>query len=136
MFQTIYFVIYFLETQTFKARFKHCQLLIVFFSCSVVLLSADIITDIVSAEDFFRRGDTYWGVFTLVPIFAPFAVRSVMSLIGFCRCFEYNKIDVTREIHFYLPKINKKKYKYDQWLSELKLLHWHFPMFQPIRLVL
>ena len=135
MFLTIYFVIYFLEPQTFKAIFKHFQLLIVFFSCSVVLLSADIITDIVSAEDFFRRGDTYWGVFTLVPIFAPFFVRSIMSLIGFCRCCEFKKIEVTSKLHYYLPTTSKKNNKYDEWLSELKQLHWHFPMFQPIRLV-
>ncbi len=103
--------------------FKHCQLVIFFLVFSVGLLSADIITDIISAIDFFRRGDTYWGLFTLVPIFAPFAVRSVITLVGFCRCYEY------------LLKINKKKEKYDEWLSELKQLHWHLPMLQPIRLV-
>ena len=115
--------------------FKHCQLVIVFFIFSVALLSADIVTDIVSAVDFFKRGHTYWGLFTLVPIFAPFAVRSVITLIGFCQCFEYKKIDVTPEIHFYLPKINMRKNKYIELLSELKQLPWHFPMFQPIRQV-
>jgi hypothetical protein len=76
-----------------------------------------------SAVEFFNRGDTNWFFFTLVPIFAPFAVRSVITLIGFGGCFEY------------LPKIKKKKNKYDEWLSELKILPWHIPMFQPIRLV-
>jgi len=103
--------------------FKHCQLVIFFLVFSVGLLAADIVTDIISAIAFFKRRDTYWGLFTLVPIFAPFAVRSVITLIGLCRCYEY------------LPKINMKKEKYDEWLSELKELHWHFPMLQPIRLV-
>jgi hypothetical protein len=127
--------LFFLDSQTFKAIFKHFQLLIVFFCCSVVPLSADIITDIISAEDFFRRGDTNWGVFTLVPIFAPFILRSITSLIGFCRCCEFKKIEVTSKLHYYLPTTSKKNNKYDEWLSELKQLHWHFPMFQPIRLV-
>ncbi len=115
--------------------FKHCQLVTVFLVFSVGLLSADIITDIVSADDFFRRGDTYWGVFTLVPIFAPFAVRSIITLINICRCFEFKKISVTLKMHFYLPTTSKKNNKYDEWLSELKQLHWHFPMIQPIRSV-
>jgi hypothetical protein len=103
--------------------FKHCQLVIFFLVFSVGLLAADIITDIISAIDFFKHGEPYWGSFTLIPIVAPFAVRSVITFIGFCRFIEY------------LPKINKKKNKYDEWLYELKQLHWHLPMLQPIRLV-
>ena len=125
----------FLGLQSFKAIFKHFRLVFLFFISSVVLLSADIVTDIVSAIDFFRRGDTYWGLFTLVPIFAPFAVRSVITLINICQCFKYKKMKVTLKIHLYLPTTFKKNNKYDEWLSELKQLNWHFPMIQPIRSV-
>ncbi len=112
------------------SRLKHCQLLIVFFIFSVGLLSADIITDIMAAAEFFKRGDTNWGWFTLIPIFAPFLVRLMMNFIRFCRCFELKK---TPAFYFYLPTTSKKKNKYHEWKSELKLLKWHFPMFQPIR---
>jgi hypothetical protein len=115
--------------------FKHCQLVTVFLVFNVGLLLADIITDIVSADDFFRRGDTYWGLFTLIPIFAPFAVRLVITLIGFCRCLEPKKIVLSTKMNFYLPTTSKKKNKYNEWLYELKELFWHFPIFQPIRLV-
>jgi hypothetical protein len=114
--------------------FKHCQLFIGFFIFSVGLLFADIITDFNAAFEFFQRGDKYWGCFTLIPIFAPFLVRFMMTFITYCQCFKYKKREVLR-MHFYSPTLSKKKSKYDEWKSELKLLHWHFPMFQPIRLV-
>ena len=112
--------------------FKHCQLFTGFFIFSVGLLYADIITDFWSAFEFFKQGDTNWGWFTLIPIFAPFLVRLMMTFISYCQCFKYKKI---HKMNFYLANISKKKSKYDEWKSELKLLLWHFPMIQPIRSV-
>ncbi len=126
----------FLGCQKFKQLcnnpvFKHCQLLIVFFILSICLLTADIVTDFVSAVQFYKQGDTYWGLFTLIPIFAPFVVQSSIILKGLCQCYKFQKIQLALSIYFYWP--TRKNMKYNHWKSELKQLHWHFPMFQPIR---
>ena len=63
------------------------QLLLLFFVTSVVILFMDIITDILTAVEFFCRGDKYWGVSTLIPIFAPFVAKVAVTLVGLARCF-------------------------------------------------
>jgi hypothetical protein len=46
-----------------------------FFIFNVVLVTSDIVTDFFTAFNFFNEGHFYWGICTLVPMFAPFAVR-------------------------------------------------------------
>jgi hypothetical protein len=66
--------------------FEHIKMLMVFFVFQVALLFADIVTDILSALEFFSRGHNYWGVFTLVPIFAPFLAKVFITFANFNRC--------------------------------------------------
>jgi hypothetical protein len=103
-------------------KVQHAKLLLVFFIFSVVLLSADIITDFIAADEFFRQGDTYWGSFTLIPVFAPLGVRLIMLGISFCRCLQISS-----------GKVKLNRLKLSQWIRELKQLHWHIPLLQPIR---
>ncbi len=86
------------------------------------LLLADIITDFIAADEFFQRGDTYWGSFTLIPVFAPLGVRVIMLAYSFCRCLQ---------IRSEKEKLNKIKYV--QWIQEAQQLPWHIPLLQPIR---
>ncbi len=113
----------------------HIQHVVIFFICSILLLSADIITDIISAEDFFKQGDTNWGLSTLIPVFAPFGLQFIRAVFSYCRCYEYKKVELTPKLYFYLPTTTEKDLKLAQWKSELKMLHWHIPLLQPIRLV-
>ncbi len=124
-----------LKAMSSHARFKHFQLLSVFYAFSVCLMFANINTDFNTASEFFERGDTYWGAFTLIPVFAPFLVQLIMNLIGYCQCYKFEKWELTSAIHLYLPTTVKKGSKYSQWKQEFKLLLWHFPICQPIRLV-
>jgi hypothetical protein len=103
-------------------KLQHAKLLLIFLTFSVVLLSTDIITDFIAADEFFRRGDTYWGSFTLIPVFAPLGVRLIMLCYSFFRCIE---------IRSEKEKLNKIKLA--QCIRELQQLHWHIPLFQPIR---
>ncbi len=68
--------------------FQHIKMLMVFFISQVALLFADIVTDVLSAFEFFSRGHNYWGMFTLVPIFAPFGAKVFMTFVNFSRCLK------------------------------------------------
>ena len=91
------------------------------------MIAVDIITDFNAAADFFSRGDFYWGVFTLFPIFAPFVVRIIFTFASLCRCFKVKKTK-NRKL-----KIEKNSARLSLWYQELKKIPWNFPMFQPIR---
>ena len=67
-------------------------MLLLFFVCHVILLTADITTDILAAREFFERGDLYWGISTLVPIFAPFLARILITIKSLTRCFHARPI--------------------------------------------
>ena len=70
-------------------------MLLLFFITSVVILFMDIITDILAAIEFFSRGDKYWGISTLIPIFAPFVAKVAVTLVGLARCFRKTAAEPT-----------------------------------------
>ncbi len=111
--------------------FEHFILLLKFFTLSVFLLSMDIYTDIITAADFLSRGHFYWGICTLVPIFAPFAVRILMNIVNLCRCFKLSIVENSSDPRRYRPKLNQARLSF--CIQEFKQLIWHFPMLQPIR---
>ena len=101
-------------------KFQHFLVLLKFFTRCVILLSLDIITDISTAIEFFSRGHYYWGICTVVPIFAPFVVRILMNVVNLCQCLNLRRC-----------KINRARLSF--CVRETKQLIWHFPMLQPIR---
>jgi hypothetical protein len=124
-------------TEQFKMLHRHPKsqqflLLLKFFMRCVVLLSMDIITDISTAVDFMSRGHFYLGICTVVPIFAPFALRILRSLVNLCQCFKLTKHTGSSVLRRYRPKINRARLSF--CVRELKQLIWHFPMLQPLRL--
>jgi hypothetical protein len=46
-----------------------------FFIFNVVLITSDIVSDFITAFNFLNDGHFYWGICTIVPMFAPFGVR-------------------------------------------------------------
>ena len=102
-----------------QPKVQHALLLFKFFTFSVAFLAADIVTDISTAADFLRRGDFYWGLFTLVPLFAPLLGQffiTLASILTFKKTTGVRKLTLT-----------------NNWQRELKQLIWQIPMFQPIR---
>ncbi len=116
------------KAQGFKAalghpKFQHFLLLLKFFAFSVALIFADVVTDIITASEFIALGHKYWGFFTIVPIFAPFVVKAVITLSNLVRCFKLEK---------YCLKLNKTRFAV--WINnDVWQLLWHFPLLQPIR---
>ncbi len=112
-------------------KFHHFLLLLKFFMRCVVLVSLDIITDISTAADFLSRGHYYWGICTVVPIFAPFAVRVLINVVNLCQCFKFTAVQNSSVLERYRPKLNRPRLSF--CVREIKQLIWYFPMLQPIR---
>jgi hypothetical protein len=110
-------------------KFQHLVLLMSFFMRCVLLLSMDIVTDISTAANFLSSDHYHWGMCTVVPIFAPFAVRIVMNLLNLCRCFKLTIINNSSVQRKY--RLNQARLSF--CIQEIKQLIWHFPMLQPIR---
>jgi len=96
---------------------SHIRMLIFFFVFKVVLLTADIGTDISTAVSFFKDGHLGWFTFTLIPIFTPTIVRISIDLSHLLNIYlteEYPNFEVERRII----------------LGNLK---WHIPILQSIK---
>ncbi len=64
-----------------ESQWKHIGQLVKFFFFNVFLVTFDIVTDFITALNFFNDGHLYWGICTIVPMFAPFVVRFSVSLV-------------------------------------------------------
>ena len=58
-----------------------------FFLFNVFLLGFDIYSDIATADNFIRRGHTYWGSCTAFFICLPFLARLLMFIYKLVKCF-------------------------------------------------
>ncbi len=99
-----------------SALWKHCLQLTIFFTCNVVLLTMDISSDFATAIHFFQNGHVYWGLSTLLPIFAPMTVKILMAF--------WNILT--------LCYLNDKPRKEVQ-IKALPRLIWHIPFLHPIK---
>jgi hypothetical protein len=79
-----------------SAQWKHVQQLVMFFIFNVVLVTSDIVTDFITAVNFFNDGHFYWAICTIVPMFAPFAVRFFVALV------ELAKVTIRKVVLFHL----------------------------------
>jgi hypothetical protein len=116
-------------------KFKRFRLLAGHFIFRVVLVAADIISDIATAVEFAARGDFYWGLLTGLLIIAPFLAKCILYLVSLKRCF---KLTWSDEKYFgirTIKKIEKIQGRVTFWLQELKLFWWHIPLLQPLRYV-
>jgi hypothetical protein len=100
---------------------------------SVVLVAADIISDIVTAVEFASRGDLNWGLLTGLFIIAPFLAKCILYFVSLIRCF---KLIWSDQKHFGIRKIKKIEKipaRFTFWLQELNQIGWHIPLLLPIR---
>ncbi len=113
--------VYHLFTGSLKnpALRSHIGILTIFFFFNVLLLTADIGTDIATAVSFFNDDHIWWSIFTLVPIFAPWIVR-------IC-------IDVSNLLKIHLEK-NIPRYEFQEQ-EVLRNLIWQFPLLHPIKYI-
>ena len=98
---------------------QHILLIARFFIFKCLLSAADVFTDILTAKHFFETGNYYWGICTVLPLFAPFVARVIQTLIQVAMCIKSIRHvnDVRLEI----------------LLQELPNLVWTFPLLQQIR---
>ncbi len=111
------------------------QLLFSAFLFSVVLVAADIVTDISTSIEFFSRDHYYWGVFTLVPVFLPLFAKLILNLVNLSRCFKIEYSNSKRLGVSTLKKVSVIPARLAFCLQEIKLLAWHIPMLQPLRYI-
>jgi hypothetical protein len=102
---------------------------------SVVLVAADIFSDIATAKRLVSRGHFYWGLLTALLIIAPFLARLVLYLVSLSRCFivtwpEYEFCGKRK-----ILQIKKIPARLTFWRQELKQIGWHIPLFLPLRCV-
>jgi hypothetical protein len=114
-------------------KVQRFQLLFSTFLFSVVLVAADIVTDISTSIEFLSRGHYYWAVFTLVPVFLPLFAKLILNLVYLSRCFEVEYYSSKCLGMSKLKRVSVVPARLAFCLQELKQLIWHIPMFQPIR---
>ncbi len=112
-------------------KFQHCKLVLSFFVFKFLLSTLDIVTDLLTAKEFFRNGDFYWGLLTILLIFAPFGARVIHTCIRIAMCFKI-RMDSNLPIfqRFFLQK-NEGRLKV--LFKEMPSFLWNFPLFQPLR---
>ncbi len=98
----------------------------------VVLVAADIISDIATAVEFVARGNFYWGLLTGLLIITPFLAKCILYFASLKRCFEVEWSQQCCPV----PQIKKHSARFSFWWQELKQIWWHFPVLLPIRCVL
>jgi hypothetical protein len=88
----------------------------IFFTFNVVFLTADIFSDFATVLQFYYNGEINWGHSTLLPIFAPMAVRILMALWNLL-AYHYHKDIPRKEVQ----------------IKALPGLIWHIPFLHPIK---
>ena len=96
--------------------FQHCLLLLKFFFFNVLIVTADIITDIDTAISHYQNNDVNWCLFTSLVIFAPFGY--VMILFTSSKMLSFTKT-----------------YRMDGQYDSLSEILWQFPLFHPLKWV-
>jgi hypothetical protein len=114
-------------------KFQHCKLVLSFFVFKFLLSTLDIVTDLLTAREFFSNGDFYWSLLTILLIFAPFGARVIHTCIQIAMCFKIRK-DSKLPI-FPRFSLQKNGGRLKVLFKEMPSFLWHFPLFQPIRQV-
>jgi hypothetical protein len=114
-------------------KVQHCKIVLSFFIFKFLLSTLDIVTDLFTAGDFFNNGNFYWGILTILLIFAPFVARGIHTFIRIAMCF---KIYKDSNLPFFQRfSLQKNEGRLKVLLKEMPSFLWNFPLFQPIRQV-
>jgi hypothetical protein len=99
----------------------------------VVLVAADIGSDIITAIEFASRGDLYWGLLTGLLIITPFLAKCILCFVSLKRCFKLTWSDQKYCGIQKILKIEKIPETFTFWLQELKQIGWHIPLLLPFK---
>jgi hypothetical protein len=89
-----------------------------------------MVSDVVTALDFFNNGNFYWCSCTLGLVFIPFGPKIIPIIIQLAKCYRITK---TSTFPFFRSRKNKARLKI--LFHEKPNFLWNFPLFQPIRQV-
>jgi hypothetical protein len=112
-------------------KVQHCIIVLGFFISKFLLSTLDIVTDLLTAGDFFNNGNFYWGLLTVLLIFAPFVARVIHTFIRIALCFKIIKDSNLPFCHRLSLRMNEARLKV--LLKEMPSFLRNFPLFQPIR---
>jgi hypothetical protein len=111
-------------------KFQHFKLVLGFFLFKFVLQTLDMVTDVVTAIDFFNNNHFNWGCCTIGLVFLPLGARIIQIIIRWATCY---KITKTSAFPFFGSIKNEARLKILS--QEMPNYLWNFPLFQPIRQV-
>ena len=114
-----------------ESNYNRYWLLGRYFVFNVILIFADIATDIYTAVQFFKSGDYNWGMFTILVIFAPLGARIIMIVFNSHKCFLGLMPDESKTF-FRRFKWEKNDARIAAHWKELKKLFWSIPLFHPV----
>jgi hypothetical protein len=89
-----------------------------------------MVSDVVTALDFFNNGHFYWGCCTLGLVFLPFGPKIIQIIIRLARCY-----NITKTSTFPFIRSRKNEARLKILFQEMPNFLWNFPLFQPIRQV-
>ena len=98
--------------------------LFLFLLTNFILKTADIVSDVLAAADFFSRGHLSWGLFTCLIILAPFAAKVLLAVFNLLESYFEKNLD---------GKLEKKSPQFQHQVKALPKLILDFPMLQPIK---
>ncbi len=78
---------------------------------NVVLVTSDIVTDFITAFNFFNDGHFYWAICTIVPMFAPFGVRFSLALVELAKV-SIRKVAFVSITNVFQSKVTRFKMQY------------------------
>jgi len=111
-------------------KFQHFNLVLSFFLLKFLLQTADMVTDVVTAVDFFNNGHIYWSICTIGLVFLPFGARIIQVFVQIASCYKISKSST-----FPFLKTRKNEARLRVLSEEMPSLLWTFPLFQPLRQV-
>ena len=116
-----------------ETKRQHLWILIKFFAFNVALVFSNIVTDIITAYEFFNRGFTWWGTFTTALIFAPFAAKLVLTVFYLREYFYIILPDKSKAWYQRIKYDKNDARKFQKAKNLVKKLIWKFPLVHPIR---
>ena len=86
-------------------RSDHLGLITKIFSLNVLLVTADIVTDIAVSSQFFASSDFYWGLVTTLLIMAPIFARILLQLIAAVKSLCNKNFTHSKSLISGIPKV-------------------------------
>ena len=109
-------------------KWLHFLMITKFFIFKFLLSATDVLTDILTAVQFFYDGDFYWCLCTSTLLFAPFSARVIQAFVRVIMCIRVDH-------NFCIPVCRMNSVRLQILMQELPNLMWSFPLLQPIRSV-